>query len=55
MLYDKECWATKKQYTSEMSVVKMRMLRLMHDKTFCEIELENENLRGIVGVALRED
>lgn len=44
MLYDKECWATMKQSMSEMNVVKMRMLRLMHDETFFEIKLENENL-----------
>ena len=33
MLYGTECWATKKQHISKMSVAEMRMLRWLCGKT----------------------
>mgnify|MGYP003703338597 CR=1 FL=1 len=53
MLYETECWATKK-HVDKMSVVEMRMLRWMCGKPR-KSRVRNEYIREWVGVVLIED
>jgi len=50
MLYGTECWAVKSQHESKVSVVEMRMLRWMSDKTRHD-KIRNDIIRERVGVA----
>ena len=54
MLYGTECWATKKQHISKVSVAETRMLRWMCGKTRKD-RIRNEYIRETVGVAHIED
>jgi hypothetical protein len=50
MLYDAECWATKRQHIQKMSVAEMRMLRWICGHTRKD-QIRNDDIRDKLGVA----
>jgi hypothetical protein len=49
MMYDAECWATKRQHIQKMSVAEMRMLRWICDHTRKD-RIRNDDIRDKLGV-----
>ena len=54
MLYDAECWPTKRRYVQQLSVAKMRMLRWICGHTRMN-RVRNDDIRGRLGVAPIEE